>query len=685
MLSERSASLVYQLLQKTDITVQQLSIDLSLTKRQIVYSLSKINDELETDAVPAIRRDRRGHFLIRDQTRQWLMQQTGEPNEAAPGTLPVGSYYDECSRQSMLMVMLIACAEPTHLNYLKDKLAISRNTLLIDLKRLGSSLNESVTLKHLRNRGYFLMGDEWQILKLLISVISHEQKTANGKSLLNQLNGYPQEKVVHIVSSIESGLKITYSDSAFNYLVQALRFSLSRMKNTEQIETYFHGEVSQTKEFDYLSKILKNQDIELRNENDDLSWLTLLLLSANTLQNDSTQDGVLIHAIEQMIAAFEDRTCVTIRNKKEFIDRLLGHMRPVIFRTRYELPLTGIDFSRIIRSDLQNTLLLQHIKECIRPVEMLIGKRIAVNEMQLISFYFGAELKKYSGSLANKKRAVVVCSNGLVVAKLMFDNLKIIFPELNVVTTASVRQFDMYQADYDLVFTTVPLKTTILQFIIEPVLSVSEQLKLRLYVLQELGIEDIDSNVKDVMKIIQRYSDVLEKSRLQKELTEYFINLPRQTERAECKKDNLPPLSQYIKPQYIQIATEQLSWEEAMRMACQPLIRSRVIESRYVDYLIRQMSDPQNYSYLRGTIVIPHALAEMGALADGFGFLISHEYLHFPGHDRVTIVVPIAIAGPNIHLRAVDQLVDLAGNHQLLRKMQRTGSIHYVHQLLSIL
>lgn len=686
MLTKQASSVVQEILKSPNITSSQLAAQSELSKRQISYAISKINEDLESFAIPTIQRDKRGYFYLNDATRQWLTKQIGSMDSALPDqNIVAANFYDESTRQNILIIMLVAHTQDTHLEQLQDKLLVSKNTVLNDLKKLGAYfVNKKISLNHSRISGYYLGGDEKLILELLIETIDKEHKVANGEHILNQINGFHREKVVHLISSIESVLNIKYSDSAFNYLIQALRFSLSRMQNTQRHAGYFQGQVAETKEFKYLKSALINQAIHLK-ITDDLNWITLLFLTANTLRNASAdKDNELILAIDQMIAIFEDKTYITIQNKKEFSRRLLGHLRPVVFRTKYNLPLTGFDFSSVIHNESENRLLMQNIKESIEPVERLIGKRIPTDEMQLIAFYFGAELATYNyGGAGNKKRAIVVCSNGLVVAKLMIDNLKRIFPEINFVTAAAAREFNVYQSDYDLVFTTVPLKTSIPQYIIEPVLSTSEQLKLRLWVLRDLGIQDIDFEVNNVVKIVQRYGTIHEKSGLQRELTKYFANIPYNTDQHENSKGRLPPLTTYVKPQYIQIVDQHLSWEAATRMACQPLIDNKIVESRYIDHIIDQMKDPQNYSYLQGKIAIPHALPEMGSLGDGFGFLIAQQYIDFPGHDHIIIIVPISITRTNLHLRAVNQLVELASNDDLLRKIQRTGSVKYVHQLLS--
>jgi transcriptional antiterminator/mannitol/fructose-specific phosphotransferase system IIA component (Ntr-type) len=691
MWDKRGSSLIQRLLKNPSITTIELSELSNLSKRQVTYALQKINDKLKTLALPEIQRDKKGHFIIDDVTRQWLVKHLSknslEINQEQHILSFAMDYYDEYSRRNMLLIMMIAHCEDMHLENLQSKLCVSKNTILNDLKKISLYLNDGLSIAHSRLSGYGLVGDEWLILQLLLRVLNNEEKVANGEYILNQLKGYGRRKVVHLISCFESDLNIAYSDSALNFLIHALRFSLIRMKRTPRDASYFRGKVSDTREFNYLKSIFVKQKIEFNDS--DLSWITLLFLTANTLRNGSANtDTDLICAIDRMISLFENQTYMTIRNRQDFSSRLLKHLRPVIFRIRYNLPLNGFDFSHVVQDKDQNRLLISMIKRCIDPVEKLIGKQIPPDEMQLIAFYFGTELENYGRGQRNKPRAVVVCSNGLVVAKLMFDNLKRIFPEINFVTTAAVRDFNVYQADYDLVFTTVPLKTNISQYIIEPMLTMSEQLKLRLRVLRDLGIQNIGDEVIDVMQIIQRHALINEKGHLKAELSDYFARMPYERNMNSLHSsstDELPDLTYYVKRQYIQFIDQPLEWEKATRFACQPLINNKVIEPRYADYIIKQINNPQSYSFLQEKIAIPHALPEMGSLSDGFGFLVCHHEIRFPGHDGVIIIVPISITSINQHLRAVNQLVKLATDDLLLNKICTTASTKYVRQLLAAL
>ncbi|MCU9789832.1 transcriptional antiterminator, partial [Enterococcus faecalis] len=90
---------------------------------------------------------------------------------------------------------------------------------------------------------------------------------------------------------------------------------------------------------------------------------------------------------------------------------------------------------------------------------------------------------------------VIVCQNGVVVSKLMMENLKKLFPELHFIASLSKRDFYKYEEDYDLVFSTTPLNTDMNQYIVDPIMTYNQQIQLRYNVLNKLGLNKVDSDV----------------------------------------------------------------------------------------------------------------------------------------------------------------------------------------------
>lgn len=92
---------------------------------------------------------------------------------------------------------------------------------------------------------------------------------------------------------------------------------------------------------------------------------------------------------------------------------------------------------------------------------------------------------------------------------------------MHFLASFSVRDFYQFEEDYTVVFTTIPLKTSLPQYIINPIMSYEEQIHLRYRVLQELGLNEIDHSIDTLLRIVQRNAQINHHDKLKDEL-QYF-------------------------------------------------------------------------------------------------------------------------------------------------------------------
>ena len=106
------------------------------------------------------------------------------------------------------------------------------------------------------------------------------------------------------------------------------------------------------------------------------------------------------------------------------------------------------------------------VKRSMKPLEELAGSEFPDEELVYITALFGAWLQR-EGILDienQKKRAVIVCANGVSVSNFLFFTLRELFPEIEFLTCLSMRDFTEYKEEFELVFTMVRLETDKLQF-----------------------------------------------------------------------------------------------------------------------------------------------------------------------------------------------------------------------------
>ena len=79
----------------------------------------------------------------------------------------------------------------------------------------------------------------------------------------------------------------------------------------------------------------------------------------------------------------------------------------------------------------------------------------------------------------------------------------------------------------------------------------------------------------------------------------------------------------------ILVSTKQLTWQNAMELSCQPLLKEQVINQNYQTILMSQMADEEAYYFLNNRIAIPHSSPENGVIKGGCSLLYQLIQLFF--------------------------------------------------------
>lgn len=675
-MNERSLEILKLLIRNPDFKLVDLENHLNLTKRQLNYGIKLMNESLVEQKLPIIKRSQTGKFNVPSDLTQAFAEFTQEKIFQSESNQTI---YSEYERAYLIVVYLFIKKDIASLAHITDLLDVSKNTALEDLKNAKEVVGKyQLTLRYSRKEGYFIFGDELNCRLLMNELIQKKRMFADLNNPLGKEIDCKRDEVIHFIRTIEKQLGIIYADESFAKMTELIYYTVGRIQNQSLTQTlFFHDQVKETREYEIVKKLVNPKWVSVP---DDYEWLTLLLLSSNIYQNNTDEEQgnhmLLQNHTKQMIQLFQRQTLIEIDDRANFEKRLLAHLKPAWFRIKYGLKLGDFGSKELIK-DHNHGILMDLMKEMVVPIEKEIGKKFPQEELELLSFYFGHQLSKKNEPNIPKKKAVVVCTNGMIVSKMMRENLKKLFPEFNFMATFSVREFQDFQTDYELVFTTVPLKTTLPQYIIEPIMAYKEQINLRYRVLKEMGLTEVDDLVTQLMQLIEKNSVIKSERKLKNDLKEFFLETSHQPEISDFKV--LPELSSYIAPQSIQIIEEEISWKEAVILAARPLITQKVISENYLDELIRQTAADTNASFLGEKMAIPHSEKEDGVLGEGIALLVSKKPIIFPNQQKIHFIAPIAILDYSNHLRAINQLADLALSHcqnDLLLAMNEEKDVH---------
>ncbi len=644
------------------VRVSDLQKKLDISRYQVNYSLSKIDDWLSSNQMPQLQKGRQTGIFV-DQ----VVQETF-PQLVKEATTPHDFIISDIERQRLIILLLLIREEPFSLFHLSSALKVSRNTVLNDLKGVASIVHSSkLQVKYTRKDGYYIEGNELDKRKIIIKLVHQMLQTPNGKYWFMEILGISEEEIVGIrqrLEKIEKRLKVRFTDEKLEELPITLSFVIRRIKQRKTLGTYYH-DLLNTEEYKAVDELLLDQD---KFDEKELLFITLQLLTSNVSSvEEQVQKGIsgLIDGIVKMLNSFEQLACIHFQDKDDLVNKIYLHLKPAYYRIKYQLT---------VENPLLDSLLEEHgelhhlIKKSISPLEEVFGLEIPENESAFLTMMIGSWLLRQGEEISRRKMAIVVCPNGNSVSKLLFESLRGLFPEIVFLDYTSLRDFITYPLEYDIVFSTTFLRTDKKLFLVKPLLSNDEKYRLKVRVHQELnGYNPTNINLDELINLIEQNTPIRDIAGLKKSLQEFFRE--KQSNIVIPEQGNLKPsLQEVMRETNILIGYKAKTWQEAVQIASLPLLNSMSITPNYVNTMIEMFEHQEPYIVIAPRVAIPHARPEDGVNHLSMSLLKLDEDVDFGGYP-IRIFIVIAAIDRSTHLRALMQLNDLLSEESNIHKI----------------
>ncbi|MFP8644095.1 BglG family transcription antiterminator [Priestia aryabhattai] len=673
-LDERSNLILKRVVSNPGISNMELERKYHLSRRQISYSFTKINDWLKSNNYPKIQRTNGGKFII----DPLLMELFAEKVEHS-----AGSYIpSEKERAQLVLLMLLSSEEELSLLHFSSSLSVSKNTVLRDMKYTQRIVNGyHLEIIYSRMHGYDIVGSEWNKRKLLIEVLRTVYDMYQGETYIQAYTGISREEIQRLkeqMEKVEKRLALQFIDQKIKLLPYTIAILLKRIKKGNLIKDSYHidyEELSDTKEFEAAEILIEDAACIPKEER---LFITLQLLTSNVLSSQFLRDEETLElksSLKKSLALFEKKACITFKEKEKLLQKLVLHMKPAYYRIKYQLT---TNYSIIEKVSEEFEAIHYIVKDSLKPFETYIGCPIPESEVMFITVFIGGHLINSGETIQLKKRAVVVCPNGVSISHLMEHTLRDLFPEFYFYEALSIREFDQSKAEFDMVFSPVPVQTSKHLFIVEQFISDFQKLQLRQRVIQTIfGLNTSVVNIEQLISVIEKYAKVDQKSQLQKALQDYF-SLQVLNETSENQEYSLADL---ITPETIVLRDQVESWKEAISIAAAPLLHKGVITEAYIDKMQEQYPSMSPHIVLRLNVAIPHASPEDGVQAVGMSLLKLKEGL-LCGEQKVHFIVVIAAIDKKKHLNAMLQLMKLAEMNGVINEMKRLNEKYKLYEII---
>ncbi|OOE14348.1 BglG family transcription antiterminator [Fictibacillus arsenicus] len=681
LLDERSTILLKLLQRSSHLKMNELIAQTGLTRRQLQYGIGKTNDWLESQGYLPIGYDQNAGYYLPDKVRV----------ESLDIKLTKRTYvFSEEDRQTVFYLILLLSQELLSVYHFQSISGVSRNTVLKDLQRLKEVAQKSrLKIKYSKQNGYLIEGDSNQKRYVVEQLIRDVLNSGNVPLITQCVWGEHEERIQQIhkqLIALESKLGITFSDERLQELVYLFLSTDQLIDKGEAIHSINHWEqLASTKEYRFVEEMTQSNTFRSVWSQWEKLYATVHLMSMNRTKDASPlqeNNENLQDLLQKIVQEFERLAFVHLHDKEQLYDQLLVHFKPAYYRMQYRVTLINTMTKRIQRVYPE----LYHVtKKSLAPIENVIGYPIPEDEIAYFTIHFGGWLRKQGTTLDERKRAIVVCPNGIGISNILVYTLRELFPDLLFLDVLSVRDAADYPLSYDLVFSTVHLRTEALLFVVPPILEVQDKHKLRQQVMQRLyGYTLQNLDVDSLINIIAQYTTIHHQSDLEKALQTHMYTYAQKNKKLQFGEEEKPVLEELLTTQTIQLTAKVTDWKEGIRTASKPLLELGTIEEGYVEAMIESIEVNGPYVVITPGVAIPHARPEEGVRSLSMSLLKLDEAVDFAPDKPVRLIIVLAAADSESHLRALVQLTTLLGEpaniEDILQSTDKSVLLNYVQK-----
>lgn len=110
----------------------------------------------------------------------------------------------------------------------------------------------------------------------------------------------------------------------------------------------------------------------------------------------------------------------------------------------------------------------------------------------------------------------------------------------------------------------------------------------------------------------------------------------------------------------IRLGLSAATWQEAVKLAVEPLIESGAVQPQYYDAIVKSTEEYGPYYILMPGMAMPHARPEAGVNRDAFSLITLTEPVTFSDGKEVSILLSLAATSSKIHTSvAIPQIIAL--------------------------
>lgn len=627
-------------------SIQSIQDQLDISRRTVYYIVNKINDVFYDLRMEPINNKRgQGYYLTSDQKKvvDSILHSDGTLQNLSP---------DE--RVHYLICWMMYPKANIHIENIMELFDISRNSVFNDLKDLKSEIEKyDVSLYFDIKNGYMINGQVFSKRALLLYYLKILLKKIHYKSIefldvsevetfysrlqqisLKMHNEYDDYNLLAIACLLNI---VHYVDEKFDFSILELR-DLEKTEELHMIDKYF-------------------QDLNVH----ERLYLTIHLLGSKAGSvirlDDSQRDIQLFELALHLVDLFERQTSCDISEKNELVNSLYMHFKLSMYY--YQL---SIQISNTLLEDVKENYgnLYQMIKNLCESMDDEFPFILTDSEISYITMHFGGHLKQVQGKFYALIRVLIVCPSGISTSTLLKREVEDLYANVTVIAATAAENIAQYKENIDFIVSTIDLDTDIPWIKVNAILTKDDKSKIASMMSLNMQTYKLNKdNFSGLFSIIQKYVDPTQMKNLKKDVYDYFREGNLIVDVVEEKQLRLKDIM--YRDHLIHI-DKDIMWDEAIRLASVPLLKTNIITENYINEMIGLVRDYGPYIVIKNRIAIAHAKTEAGANALGTALLINKKNIQFEDDLNIHYLFVISSSNLKEHLQILKDISMLASD-----------------------
>lgn len=372
-----------------------------------------------------------------------------------------GDVYNSEQRISMIIAYLLQADNFITIEQIADKIQVSRNTIVKDLKFVDDELKkQELYLEKRVHYGIRIAGDESVFRRAFSKYMLSDYCITPAKDFHEFRRMFDLDELRHVLNETLESNSLQINDVALENVVRHIRILIFRSLKKNFISPGQHLQslpenvyIKVAQSISGWAKVQYGIDLP----DSEVTFLATHIAGKTYIGNISQEEkDTIMDKLESITHELDEEFSTFFSKDQVLMQDLLFHMLPLLKRLYYNLQLENPLVDEIYSKYANVFVIALRYSESI---EQEYGFHMSRDEVGYVALHFAAHFERMkSRSLERYKRIVVICTTGGGSAELLRLKLEGIFSKAYIVT-ASVNGLKKYEKELpDLFLSTVPIE-----------------------------------------------------------------------------------------------------------------------------------------------------------------------------------------------------------------------------------